>query len=368
MSGHIRQRSPGSFEIRYRANGVLRTETVRGSKKIAAARLRELMASVDRGQHPAPSKTTVGDWLTARVELWLTSGRIGARTAESYRWLAAQAISFLGDHLVQKLDTASVEAWHASMLPRLSPRTAREAHRLLASGLDDAVRHRLVSSNVARVQGPPRVKRPAPIPTLKADQIDGLLTKLDDAWRAPVITALYCGLRRGEQLALKWAAVDLDRRVLQVREALDETKAHGVVVKLPKSAAGVRDISLPTVVVDALRGHRGRQLEQRLLLGLGRPARDSLVFPGRDGGYDSPRAFTLRWRRAAVRFGIRGTSWHLLRHAHASMLIAQRVPVTTVAARLGHADPSVTLKIYSHLYARDDSAAAAAIDAALGQL
>jgi integrase len=39
----------------------------------------------------------------------------------------------------------------------------------------------------------------------------------------------------------------------------------------------------------------------------------------------------------------------MLRHAHASMLIAAKVPITTVAARLGHADPAITLRIYAHL-------------------
>jgi integrase len=48
------------------------------------------------------------------------------------------------------------------------------------------------------------------------------------------------------------------------------------------------------------------------------------------------------------------------------MLIHSGVPITTVAARLGHADPSVTLKVYSRLFARDDTAAAAAIDRVLG--
>jgi integrase len=38
-----------------------------------------------------------------------------------------------------------------------------------------------------------------------------------------------------------------------------------------------------------------------------------------------------------------------------------------VAARLGHADPAITLRIYAHQFDRDDRAAAEAIDRALGQ-
>ena len=54
--------------------------------------------------------------------------------------------------------------------------------------------------------------------------------------------------------------------------------------------------------------------------------------------------------------------WHSLRHASASLLIAAGVDVATVARRLGHADPGVTLRVYSKMFAKDDSAAAAAID------
>ena len=48
------------------------------------------------------------------------------------------------------------------------------------------------------------------------------------------------------------------------------------------------------------------------------------------------------------------------------MLIREGVPITEVADRLGHANPMVTLRIYSHLFDRDDRGAADAIDRMLG--
>jgi integrase len=81
----------------------------------------------------------------------------------------------------------------------------------------------------------------------------------------------------------------------------------------------------------------------------------------------SPHAFTMRWTRAAARLGVPELTWHSMRHAHASMLIAANVPITTVAARLGHGDPAITLKVYAHLFDRDDRAAAKAIDQAIGR-
>jgi integrase len=49
---------------------------------------------------------------------------------------------------------------------------------------------------------------------------------------------------------------------------------------------------------------------------------------------------------------------HDLRHVHATTLLLAGVPVHVVAARLGHADPSVTLRVYAHVI-RDQVAEAA---------
>ncbi|WP_269802685.1 tyrosine-type recombinase/integrase [Actinocorallia populi] len=40
---------------------------------------------------------------------------------------------------------------------------------------------------------------------------------------------------------------------------------------------------------------------------------------------------------------------HDLRHVHATILLLAGVPVHVVAARLGHADPSITLSVYAHV-------------------
>ena len=54
---------------------------------------------------------------------------------------------------------------------------------------------------------------------------------------------------------------------------------------------------------------------------------------------------------------------HDFRHSHASLLISLGVPITVVQTRLGHSDPSITLKIYSHMMPNDDLKAIKAINA-----
>jgi integrase len=372
-AGHIRQRSPGSWEIRYPVppapDGKRRTETktVRGSKRDAQAALRAAMGTVDRGEHVEATKRTVGEHIKARVEQWQASGQISSSTHEHYEQLVALIAAHLGNVPLQKLTTVQLERWHTALRTKgLSAPVIRHAHNLLSRALADAVRHNLLVRNLAREQKPP-AGRSAEVAIIPADQIAPMLARLEGSdLQAPVIVALYCGLRRGEQLALKWANVDLDGAKLHVVEALEETSA-GVTVKTPKTAAGRRTISLPAIVVAALRAHRRAQLEMRLVLGLGKPSDDALVFPGMDGRHQSPRALSMAWLRATRRLGLPAVNWHALRHTHASMLIAVGVDVVTVSKRLGHSKPDVTLRVYSHLFAADDSAAAAAIDRALGQ-
>ena len=368
MNGHVRRRSPGSFELRWRQNEHTRTTTIRTtSKRVADARLRELMVAADRGEHVEPSRLTVAQLVAERIEAWHAAGRISLRTAEHYRaLLAARIVGPFGEIRLQKLTTLDIETWHATMAG-LSSSTIKGVHSLLSRTLADAMRHGLLSRNVAQIQRPPKAKPADEVEIVVADQVGPMLTKLAGSeFRSAAIVALYTGLRRGEQLALRWANVDLDRARLHVVEALEQTN-DDIRVKTPKTAAGRRTISLPDIVVTTLRAHRREQLELSLALGRGRPPDDALVFPAIDGSHQNPRAWSRRWVRTVARLGLPAVHWHALRHTHASMLIAAGIDVVTVSRRLGHAKPDVTLRVYSHLFAKDDAAAAAAINAALSQ-
>jgi integrase len=168
----------------------------------------------------------------------------------------------------------------------------------------------------------------------------------------------------GEVLALRWSRVDLDKAVIQVREALENTKAHGIRFKSPKSKAGRRDITLPDILIEALRDYRKEQLELRMKLGAGKLADDALLFGDIRGNPPSRNAFSAAWSDFAARIGLPEVTFHALRHTHASQLIDAGVDIVTISKRLGHAKPDITLRIYAHLFRKDDGKAAA-INAAL---
>jgi integrase len=67
-----------------------------------------------------------------------------------------------------------------------------------------------------------------------------------------------------------------------------------------------------------------------------------------------------------VAVGIPPVTFHALRHTHASAFFAAGLDVVTISRRLGHANPTVTLNTYAHLFRKSDTVAAAATEAAMG--
>jgi integrase len=355
MRGHIRQRGKQSWELKFDAGRdqgrrKIQYASFRGTKREAQNKLAELIASVGQGSYIEPSKTTVADFVRARVDQWEAAGDISARTAQRYRQLVENQIApHLGAKPLQKLTRLDLEAWHTTLKNGLAARTIGHAHRVLGKALRDAERDGLVTKNVCKVQGAPKVA--------EAEMV------MRD-WRLGTVAmvSLFTGMRLGEVLALRWSRVDLDGKALKVREALEQTKALGIRFKPPKSKAGRRDITMPDILVTVLREYRKQMLELRMQLGAGRLPDDALLFADIDGKPLSPNAVSAAWAdfHSEVTF-------HALRHTHASQLIDAGVDIVTISKRLGHAKPDITLRIYAHLFQKDDAKAAAAINAVLNR-
>jgi len=351
---------------------LMRYLTVRGTKATAEKELTKLLGTIHDGSYVEPVNTTVGEFVRRRIDQWEAAGTISARTAARYRQLLEHQIApHIGKKPLQKLRPLDFEEWHTTLRQHgrvrgkggLAARTIGHAHKVVSKALTDAARNDLIGRNAATLEQPPTV--PEQEMVIVRD-VAALLEKLQGcALHVPALLGLLCGMRLGEVLALRWSRIDLESKVIQVREAMEQTKAHGIRFKAAKTRAGRRDISMPDSAVEAVRVYRRRQLELRMQLGVGRLPDDALLFTDLDGKPRSLSAVSRAWADFAQRIGMPDVTFHGLRHSHASQLIDAGVDIVTISRRLGHAKPDITLRIYAHLFQKDDSKAAAAINAVL---
>jgi len=145
-------------------------------------------------------------------------------------------------------------------------------------------------------------------------------------------------LRSGELLGLTWADVNFDAGYLRVRKQLGR---DGQRVE-PKTRQAVRDVVLPKQLAEVLR-------ELKLRSGHSLPV--SFVFASATGSAMNPRNVARRGLdKALAKAGLPHMRFHDLRHTAASLLISTHPDVVFVSRQLGHANPSITLGVYAHLF------------------
>jgi integrase len=331
-NGSMRQRSPGSWELKYEAGtdpvtGKRRTrfKTVKGNKRDAQRELRKLLHQVDEGIDADPGKLTLGQYL----DQWLAGHRatVSPRTVERYAEHIEKHIKpAIGGLALAKVTTLRLNAFYAEKLATgrldgqggLSAQTVRHLDRLMHTALRDAVRSRLIAINPVDEAKRPKVERKAKA-TLSNEEFTALLDRAAGGrLYTPILIILATGLRRSELLALHWRNVDLEVAAIFVVESVEETAA-GLRIKDVKTASSRRRVDLPSFAVEALRDYATRQKEEHLALGIGWSP-DSLVFDNGLGEIRRPRNFTKE---------------------------VTRIP-KVAQVRAGHSSIAVTMDVYSH--------------------
>jgi len=165
--------------------------------------------------------------------------------------------------------------------------------------------------------------------------------------------AAYTGARRGELLFLRWPNVVLegDDPHLWIRGAA--VIVRGRRVEGTTKTGRVRRVSLDPGTAKIMREHAERQAKERERVGgswplgdwvfrmeMGTPLRTDL--PGELMRSTFRRVNREHQVLPPIRF-------HDLRHVHATLLLLDGEVVHVVAERLGHADPSMTLRVYAHV-------------------
>ncbi len=241
------------------------------------------------------------------------------------------------------------------------PAARRTAYTVLRRVLDAAVRDELLARNPAASVPRPRVDSAAGASRfLDRDEVGALLAASRGGRLEPLVVLLaYTGLRIGEALALRWEDVDLDGGQVRVTGTLG--RVDGAATRTPpKSARSRRAVALPAPALTVLRSWRTRQAAERLAATWW--AEGEWVFTTPVGTVLDHSNAMKAYKRLAAAAGVPGATFHGLRHAAASVLLREGVPMRVVAEVLGHSSTRLTADVYSHVTAELTDRAAAALE------
>lgn len=337
------------------------------TKREAQAALTELVGNVNHGTYVTRTRQTVAEF----VDEWLAAIAPTVRPATLYSYsrnLRLHVMPYIGALPMVAVDAGTLNGMYAQLLTDgrrdshgggLSPRSVIYVHTIMHRVFKDAVKWGRLMRNQTEAADPPRsVASGAPeMKTWTAEQLLKFLEGVsDDRLYAAYVVLATTAMRRGEAIGLRWCDLDLSAGRASIRQTVI-TVRHAVVIGTPKTAKGRRTVELDAVTVSALREHRARQNAERLLLGAGWSDLD-LAFCRVDGTPLHPERFSRQFGERVRQLGLPKIRMHDLRHGWATMALAAGVHPKVVQERLGHANISITLDVYSHVTAALHSDAA----------
>jgi integrase len=364
-NGGASKRADGSWQWRVTLDDGRRVYGYGKTQEDAKRKCLEKAALADQGVDYRAARQKVAEYF----QWWLddvAAPRCSAKTRRTYADLIRLHIApELGRLEIGKLSAPQVQ----SLLRKkerdgLSPRTVGHIRGVLRTALNDGVRLGVLARNVAALTDPPR-QRPAEREPFTPEEARALLAAAEgDRLAALYRLTLTLGLRRGEVLGLRWQDVNLDTGTLRIERSLQRVDG-AIVSKEPKTPRSRRTLSLPPSAVAALRAHHDRQTWERKSAGE-RWRETGMVFTTSIGTPIDPDRLNKNYKVLLARAGLREQRFHDLRHAAATLMLRDGLPVHEVSAVLGHSQTSTTLNVYSHVLPGAHERAAATMERLLG--
>jgi integrase len=369
MAGSVRQRGPNRWQVRVSAGrdpatGRYRyvSRSIEGGKREALRAATELGTEVRRGMRPA-ERGTLADLL----EKWMlhleTQGRAQSTLIRYQSAIDVRIAPALGWIEVTKLTAADLDAFYGTLIRQgLHPLSVRKCHAVLSSALHQAEKWGWIDRNpIVRASPPPARQKEIVPPTI--DEVRQLVVeceKLNPDLARLFTVAATTGCRRGELCGLQWGDVDFDSATMVVARSVSDTPGN-VAVKDTKTHAA-RRIALDPLTVEVLRVQRAAADERAEAAGTVIGTTRFIWSQEVDASQPyRPIRVSGTFRTVRDKLGLSTVTFHGLRHFSATALAGKGVGIRTIAGRLGHANPNLTLRTYAHFLDVADREAADAM-------
>lgn len=352
--GSIRERGKGKWQARFHVieggESKMVSRTFEATSRRAATEIKnEIRESLLRCSTTSRQDTPLSDYLEEYKAIRLEAGLIERSTSVNYEGSSRRICQHMpGDPSVADLTADSIQSMLSSMIKSgLHPNTIGKDFRYLKQVMLYAEDMGHISKTpFNRSLKPPKRRKPAPN-ALTAESREALTMAVDSMrvsrLRVAIKLGLFGGLRREEACGLRWECVSFDDSSITVATAIGMER-NTPYVKDPKTESSRRTVPLEHGLEEDLKDLAFQAVRS------GRPLTGFVL--GEGERFWSPIMLTKEFStlsRALDLVGVSGdrATFHDLRHTFATALLDARVSPKTVADLLGHADPAMTLRVYT---------------------
>jgi integrase len=355
-TGTVYQEPNGNWAIRWReATGTRRYQGGLRSKHEAERRLASIVGAIADGRSGLPANPRSFPLLRDLFNAWMERRKLThvSWSDDLSRW-NCHVGEYIGHLRASEVDAAVIRRMVEDRRARgLSEQTCLHMVRLLSTFFTDLCeRPRETGAPVNPVRTLPKSTRrlmkpkhnPATTPYVKSlDLVGRMWRNLPDPVRVAYAIGVFSGLRPGEILGLEWKHIDFERKLILVRQQLQDAT-----LRAPKDGED-RDVPIFDALMPELRRYRQVATGDGLLFQASQPGRRA----GRNG---TPARFmrphTLNNALTAT-LPLVGIAEHLTwyqatKHTFATHFLINGGSIERLAVILGHSTAEVT-KVYGHL-------------------
>lgn len=304
----------------------------------------------DQRENIALITPTVASWM----QIYLADLSIKPSTAQLYLTINKDRITpFLGSVKLSELTASHINRWLKRLETKYAYTSTRNAYRLLSQALKEAVNRELIRKNPCTVKLRSNTP-PQPSVALNQEEATRFLEAAKEYRLYPLfLLALSSGMRVGELLALRWDNVDIDNKLIYVRETIRVIKREAIVTS-PKTRSSIRSIPIDESVLTILLEHQKTMKHESINW---KGNRIDLVFPSRNGTVILHNILIRTFKAILKRAGLKTIRFHDLRHTAASLMLANQTNILDVSRILGHSSTAITMSIYAHSYEQSQRSA-----------
>lgn len=301
------------------------------NKSDALQWLTETRADIYRDEYIPSSDITFGEWILTYLETY-KKNTVRATTYQTILVLIKH-IAPISDYALQDVTNIMLQKFFNELCVAVS--TKRMLHSRIKSSMQKAVALGMIKSNPAENISFQKHTVPG-VEVFTQDEVNIILNTIKNhsiyrKYYPYFLLAFSTGMRIGELNAVK--INNIHDNYVYVNSTMKKIGGHFLDGET-KTTSSVRTITIPSEVSRIIHEKHDGVTEYAFYTHCKNPYVDYMM--------------RMRWKKILETCNLPFKKFHSIRHTHATLLIANGVPLTEIAKRLGHKNCQMLIKTYAH--------------------